>query len=52
MLRHIFSIFSLFVIPAVVLMTPLAAQSDPVNSEEVAHMKYGCSHRQDRPESR
>src|SRR5580765_6631110 len=41
MLRHIFSIFSLFVIPAVVLMTPLAAQSDPVNSEEVAHMKAG-----------
>jgi hypothetical protein len=41
MLRHTFSIFSLFVIPAVVLMTPLAAQSDPVNSEEVAHMKAG-----------
>src|SRR5580765_1094750 len=41
MLRHIFSIFSLFVIPAVVLMTPLAAQSDPTNLEEVAHMKAG-----------
>ena len=38
MLRKIFSIFSLFIIPAAVLMTPLAAQSDP---EEVAHMKAG-----------
>jgi hypothetical protein len=41
MLRKIFSIFSLFTIPAVVLMTPLAAQSDPANMEEVAHMKAG-----------
>ena len=41
MLRHIFSIFSLFVIPAVVLMTPLAAQSDPTNLEEVDRMKAG-----------
>ena len=31
MLRRIFSIFSLFIIPAVVLMTPLAAQSDPAD---------------------
>jgi hypothetical protein len=41
MLRKIFSIFLLFTIPAVVLMTPLAAQSDPANMEEVAHMKAG-----------
>jgi hypothetical protein len=41
MLRKIFSIFSLFIIPAVVLMTPLAAQSDPADPEEVAHMKAG-----------
>ena len=32
MLRKIFSIFSLFIIPAVVLMTPLLAQSDPADS--------------------
>ena len=41
MLRKIFSIFSFFIIPAVVLMTPLAAQSDPADPEEVAHMKAG-----------
>ncbi|MDN5943003.1 MAG: hypothetical protein L0H94_14055 [Nitrospira sp.] len=41
MLRIIFSIFSLFIIPAVVLMTPLVAHSDPANSEEMAHMKAG-----------
>jgi hypothetical protein len=41
MLRKIFSIFSLFIIPAVVLMTPLAAQSDSADPEEVAHMKAG-----------
>jgi hypothetical protein len=41
MLRKIFSIFSLFIIPAVMLMTPLLAQSDPADSEEVAHMKAG-----------
>jgi hypothetical protein len=40
-LRKIFLLFSLFVIPAVVLMTPLEAQSDPADSEEVAHMKAG-----------
>lgn len=41
MLRKIFSIFSLFVIPAAVLMIPLDAQSDPADPEEVAHMKAG-----------
>ena len=41
MLRKIFSIFSLFVIPAAVLMIPLDAQSDPADPEEVAQMKAG-----------
>ena len=41
MLRKTFLIFSLFIIPAVVLMTPLAAQSDTADPEEVAHMKSG-----------
>ncbi|HSL03758.1 MAG TPA: hypothetical protein VK901_09505 [Nitrospiraceae bacterium] len=41
MLRKIFPIFSLFIIPAVLLMTPLAAHSDPADPEEVAHMKSG-----------
>ena len=41
MLHIIFSIFSLFIIPAIVLMTPLVAHSDPASSEEVAHMKAG-----------
>ena len=41
MLRKIFLIFSLFIIPAVVLMTPLTAQSDPTNLEEVDRMKAG-----------
>lgn len=41
MSRKIFSIFSIFIIPAVVLMAPLAVQSDPTNQEEVAHMKAG-----------
>src|SRR2546423_423754 len=41
MLRKIFSIFSLFILPVAVLMTPLAAQSDPADPEEVAHMKAG-----------
>ena len=41
MLRKIFSIFSLFIIPVVVLMTPLLAQSDPADPEEVTHMKAG-----------
>ncbi len=37
----IFTIFSLFIISAAVLMIPLEAQSDPANLEEVAHMKAG-----------
>ena len=41
MLRKIFVIFSVLFIPAVVLMTPLAAQSDPANPEEIVHMKAG-----------
>ena len=41
MLRKVFSIFSLFIIPAVVLTTPLAVQSDPVDPEDVARMKSG-----------
>ena len=41
MLRKIFSIFSLFIIPAVMLMAPLTAQADPADPEEVAHMKAG-----------
>jgi len=41
MLRKIFSIWSLFIIPAAVLMIPLEAQSDPADPEEVAHMKAG-----------
>lgn len=34
-------LFSLFVIPAAVLMLPLAVQADPADPEEVAHMKSG-----------
>ena len=41
MLRMIFSIFSLLILSVVVLMIPLAAQSDPVNLEEVDRMKSG-----------
>ena len=41
MLHKIFSIFSLFIVPAVVVMTPLAAQSDPTNLEEVDRMRSG-----------
>ena len=41
MLRKTFSIFSLLIIPAVMLMFPLVAQSDPADFEEVAHMKAG-----------
>src|SRR6478735_2347131 len=41
MLRKIFVIFSVLFIPAVVLMTPLAAQADPADPEEIAHMKAG-----------
>ena len=41
MLRKILSIFSVFIIPAAVLMIPLEAQSDPADPEEVTHMKAG-----------
>ena len=41
MRREIFSLCSLSIMLAVVLMTPWAAQSDPVDLEEVAHMKAG-----------
>ncbi len=41
MLRKIYSTFSFFIIPAVVLLTPLAAQSNPTDLEEVARMKSG-----------
>jgi hypothetical protein len=41
MLRKICSILSLCVIPAVVLMNPLAAQSDPTDLKEVSRMKAG-----------
>ena len=41
MLHKIFSIFSVFIIPAVILMAPLAALADSVDPEEVAHMKAG-----------
>jgi hypothetical protein len=41
MLGKIFSIFSLFVIPAALLMIPVDAQSDKADPDEVAHMKAG-----------
>ena len=41
MLRKIFVIFSVLFIPAVVLLNPLTAQSDPATPEEIAHMKAG-----------
>jgi hypothetical protein len=41
MYHKLFLLVSLFVIPAAVLMTPLSAQADPANPEEVAHMKAG-----------
>ena len=41
MLRQIFLFFSLFVIPAVMVMTPLEAQSDPADPEELVYMKAG-----------
>jgi hypothetical protein len=39
--RKIYSTFSFFLIPAVVLLIPLAAQSNPTDLKEVAHMKAG-----------
>ena len=41
MLHKIFSIFSVFIIPAVILMAPLGALADSADPEEVAHMKAG-----------
>ncbi len=41
MLCKIFSIFSLFILSAAMLMSPLEAQSDPADPEDVAHMKVG-----------
>src|SRR5512141_542251 len=41
MLRKMFSTFLLFIIPAAMLMTPLVAQSNPMDLEEVARMKAG-----------
>jgi len=41
MLRKILLLFSLFVIPAAVLMIPVDAQSDTADPEDVAHMKAG-----------
>ena len=41
MRRKILSICSFFIMPAVLLMTPLVAQSDPADLEEVARMKVG-----------
>jgi hypothetical protein len=41
MVRKLCSLFSLFVIPAAVLMAPLNAHSDPADPAEVDHMKSG-----------
>jgi hypothetical protein len=41
MRRKILSICSFYIMPAVLLMTPLVAQSDPADLEEVARMKVG-----------
>jgi hypothetical protein len=41
MFRQICSIFSLFIIPVIVLIAPLVAQSDPTDLEEVDRMKAG-----------
>src|SRR5512141_1570806 len=41
MLRKMFSTFLLFIIPAAMLMTPLVAQSNPMDLEEVARMNAG-----------
>ena len=41
MFHKIFSVCSLFIIPAVMLMAPLTTQADPADPEEVAHMKAG-----------
>jgi hypothetical protein len=41
MLRKICSVVSLFILPVVVLMTPLGAQSNPTDLGEVDRMKSG-----------
>jgi hypothetical protein len=41
MFRKLFSLFSLFVIPATVLTMSLDVQADPADPEEVAHIKAG-----------
>jgi hypothetical protein len=41
MRRKILSICSFFIMPAVLLMTPLVAQSDQADLEEIARMKVG-----------
>lgn len=41
MYTKLFSFFSLFVLPAAVLVNPIHAQADQVNPEEVAHIKAG-----------
>jgi hypothetical protein len=41
MLRKMFSIFSLFIIPAAVLMIPVNIQSQSADPDEAAHMKAG-----------
>jgi hypothetical protein len=41
MRRKIFMIFMHFIVPTVVLVTPLVAHSDPADSEEVARMNVG-----------
>jgi len=41
MYTKLFSLFSLFVLPAAVLMNPIHAQGDQVDPEEVAHIKAG-----------
>jgi len=41
MYTKLFSLFSLFVLPAAVLMNPIHAQADQADPEEVAHIKAG-----------
>jgi hypothetical protein len=41
MRRAICSVFSLFIMSAIVLVTPLTAQSNPADPDEVARMKFG-----------
>ena len=41
MYGQIFSLFSLFVVPATVLVMSPSAQADPATAEEVVHMRAG-----------